>query len=398
MAIMTATRTLRDGPFGKSLNIKATAGAKVRIIDDTTHPLWTKIELLEGNADPKPQGWVSSASINLTSDTLGPLDKTLFATECIFNSVTFRVMPHYLMAIAHMRTNITDGPNANGVDYGPFALSQTEWTHFGSLEEFALNMSAADFKSWLAQCTVFAAMTNVTQRKFALLLANQPTAAQLALAQMIGTSAALRAIHAPQKKISEILDSVPQPELEADIIEKARLPDRYKEFLDDKTGEQALNAVTQKLQTSLDETKSFITRAAGEYIKFATDFLQKTSSSNFIKAEIFGKKAIRYIAADGSTLTCTNGSISWRQNNPGNIINSSIAKKNGAIAEGARFAIFPSESVGFDAILALLSGSSYRNLSLNAAINKYAPASDGNKPAQYVAFITNTTGISPTRS
>jgi hypothetical protein len=74
------------------------------------------------------------------------------------------------------------------------------------------------------------------------------------------------------------------------------------------------------------------------------------------------------------------GSISWRHNNPLNIKYGDFAKKYGA-TEGeeaiddndeSHYALFPSEEVGLKAAKDLLSGSSYKDLLLDAAMKKWS--------------------------
>ena len=394
MAVMRSTRTLWDAPFGNPIeNIAAIIGSKVQIIE--TDPPWAKIELLDHDNDPKPQGWVDLLEIDADADVLQPLDSLLFAKVCVTNAENRQIQPHYMLSVADMRTSITDGPNTNGVDYGPFALSTFEWKVFGSLPQFNIEMKPRDIELWGRQCVVFAAATLIMQKRFANLLANQPTAAQLALAQMIGTGAALRAVHAPHRPVMDIVNDLPKSELEAEGVDRARLPIRYADFLANKTAGESLEAVTESLQASLDKTRPFITQAAAEYIEFATDLAKNVGpSAAFFKAEVIANKTVKYHAPDGSTLIRKGGSRSWRKFNPGNISKGNFSKSQGAIGAGPKFAIFPDETTGFQAILALLTGEKYGGLTLSEAMHRYAPPSE-NDTQGYIAKISNKAGISP---
>lgn len=395
MAVMKSTRTMRDAPAGVSINVMAVAGAKVRILDDTAPP-WMKIELLDSDLDPKPKGWVSSQAVDPNADDLGPLDRKLFAAECVFQAKSFGSQAHYLMAVADMRTNVTDGANANGIDQGPFALSPIEWRLFGNLPEFEMNISASAIGNWTAQCLVFAAASAVMQRRVATLLGQQPSPALLALAQMIGSHAAVASTKAPDRPISDILTGVSSRDFAADAIEPARLPARYKEFLDGKTGAEAMEAIASVLQESLDETRPLIEEAGAAFTAFADELLQQIRpATGVVKAELVAAKTVVYTFADGSTLTKKNGSLAWRQNNPGNISNGDFAEANGAIAKGARFAIFPTEATGLKAIVALLTGPSYRDRTMAGAMERYAPPAENDTEA-YIAFVTAKTGIART--
>ncbi|MEY0875247.1 hypothetical protein [Providencia manganoxydans] len=85
-----------------------------------------------------------------------------------------------------------------------------------------------------------------------------------------------------------------------------------------------------------------------------------------------------YKTSDGDVVR-EDGSRSWRNNNPGNIIWGSYAQKMGAIghdekAAGHVMAIFPNEETGRKAKEQLIfKEDSYKNLTLSKAIERYAP-------------------------
>jgi hypothetical protein len=84
------------------------------------------------------------------------------------------------------------------------------------------------------------------------------------------------------------------------------------------------------------------------------------------------------------------GSYSWLNNNPGNITASSATY--GAYAGKTNwhnFMIFPTWDTGFDAIRQLMRGPGYADLSILAAFNRYAPASDGNDPVRYANQVAS---------
>lgn len=89
-----------------------------------------------------------------------------------------------------------------------------------------------------------------------------------------------------------------------------------------------------------------------------------------------------------------NGSRSWRNNNPGNLEYGDIAKQFGAIGSDGRFAIFPTYEAGRKAKEHLLFSqkTKYRGLSLDQAINQYAPPSE-NPTEKYISFVESQVGI-----
>ncbi|MGY2050685.1 tlde1 domain-containing protein [Methylobacterium sp. JK268] len=101
-----------------------------------------------------------------------------------------------------------------------------------------------------------------------------------------------------------------------------------------------------------------------------------------------------YKADDGTESVRQNGSRSWRNCNPGNIQKGSFADSCGAIGGDSRFAIFPDEATGLEAIATLLRSRSYRSLTLQQAIFRYAPTNENDSNA-YVQSVVERTGVSP---
>lgn len=107
-----------------------------------------------------------------------------------------------------------------------------------------------------------------------------------------------------------------------------------------------------------------------------------------------GKGYVIYIKQDGTKIKRTGGSISWRNNNPGNIVNSKFATTNGAVGTAGRFAVFPNEETGLQATVKLLRGKSYENLQLWQVYHKWAPEGDGNNnPSRYANYVSKHSGV-----
>lgn len=100
-----------------------------------------------------------------------------------------------------------------------------------------------------------------------------------------------------------------------------------------------------------------------------------------------------YVGNDGNIYEFSGGSRAWRNNNPGNIEDGKFARDNGAIGTDGRFAIFPDTVTGFNAIAVLLSTSAYQNLTIEGAINRYAPPNENNVE-DYLKSIERQTGFS----
>ena len=113
----------------------------------------------------------------------------------------------------------------------------------------------------------------------------------------------------------------------------------------------------------------------------------------YVKPDAPGE--IYYVAQNGAKYVNIGGSLTWRANNPGALRSSKLTKRMGEIGITANgFAIFPNESVGRSAQIALLKTPNYQNKTIRQAINIYAPASDGNNPQSYAARVARELGVS----
>ena len=100
-----------------------------------------------------------------------------------------------------------------------------------------------------------------------------------------------------------------------------------------------------------------------------------------------------YTMTNGATIERTGGSIAWRNNNPGCIRYTKNAVDMGAIGVANGFAVFPDEQTGMDAIHTLLLSESYRDLSIERAIHRYAPPHENNTE-WYIKTLCGVVGVS----
>lgn len=112
----------------------------------------------------------------------------------------------------------------------------------------------------------------------------------------------------------------------------------------------------------------------------------------FVHARSIAPKTILYTDADGRDQIREGGSRSWRNCNPGNIRKGDFSRNCGAIGDDGSFAIFPDETVGKAAIIALTKTAAYIRLTLKNAIFRYAPPTENNTEA-YAKYIHDKTGI-----
>lgn len=83
-----------------------------------------------------------------------------------------------------------------------------------------------------------------------------------------------------------------------------------------------------------------------------------------------------------------------RNHNPGDIQYGKFAAAHGALASDGRFAIFPDDETGFAAMKALLSGPSYEGMTVEEALNKWAPPVE-NDVSAYLENVCKWVGCQP---
>jgi Phage tail lysozyme len=257
MAIMLVERLLRD-ENGNSLNISVPAQSKVAVLG--TFPPFIKIRVLE--LPNQPEGFVTIGAVDATTD-LPPtavLDKGLFARRCAEQEDLYGVSAHYLMSVATLLTDVTNGPVAGRPgDTGPFALSLPEWRFFSALSEFSLGYDDSDIDSWRAQCAVYAVMTYRSQNRVASLINGQPTAAQLYFSQLVGATAAAAGIREQDQTVDDLVNRVSAAEFQADGIDAGGIFVRSGNLLKKSaTVKDTLDVIATQLQKAIDDAGRFL--------------------------------------------------------------------------------------------------------------------------------------------
>lgn len=261
MAVMKQTRMMRDGRGGKPLGVKAEAGMKVEIFDDTQLP-WTKIRLATGE---KTEGWISDDAIDKTADTLGPLDKDMVARHCVEQASMFGGNAFYLMAVAQLRSNVRETPPVGSSGHGLFAFSAKEWALQGADPGYGIHYSAEDILDWRAQCTLFAIIAAQAQEVLAEALGRPVSMAQLLLSQILGREAAVLAIETPATSRADILAKAAST-ADQDRRDTEPLCGRDAALLEGETGQQIIERIAGALQDAFEESRPFIASAVERYV------------------------------------------------------------------------------------------------------------------------------------
>lgn len=179
-----------------------------------------------------------------------------------------------------------------------------------------------------------------------------------------------------------------------------------------------------KLETALDEiafpTESpvdkqgiiqklinLIAQALG-FVQKEVDRITKENSTSIEVPEPTPQKAIDSFClaiqefegyfAPGVNSKYPNGTISWRNNNPGNL---RPAGQIGMTGSKGGFAVFKNYEVGYQALYHQVeiacNGKSkvyHPNMTILEFFSKFAPSSDGNYPKIYATFVANKLGVS----
>jgi len=111
----------------------------------------------------------------------------------------------------------------------------------------------------------------------------------------------------------------------------------------------------------------------------------------YIKAEDGPKKSVSYTDATGTRYLYAEGTRTWRNNNPGNLVPGEISRRNGQIGVAGGFAVFPDVESGRRALIDSLKNR-HGNKSLAAMIRVYAPKHENNTK-RYLAFVRRRTGV-----
>jgi uncharacterized protein (TIGR02594 family) len=109
------------------------------------------------------------------------VDRASFAEECVRQGVYFRIEPHYLLAVAQLRSGISSGDD--GDRKGPFRLTQAEWNGNSNDDEFDIHFTPDQIGSPLRQCAVFGLMAHRAFDAFVSANVRNPSALELYLQQ-----------------------------------------------------------------------------------------------------------------------------------------------------------------------------------------------------------------------
>jgi len=104
---------------------------------------------------------------------------------------------------------------------------------------------------------------------------------------------------------------------------------------------------------------------------------------------------VQYFDENGNMVIRSDGSKAWRNNNPGNMVYNSrgFAVRHGAIGSAGGMAVFPDESTGRQALIALLKTADYQKLSVSDLPEKY----DKHNAMEYRRMLLSISKLDPNK-
>jgi hypothetical protein len=237
---------------------------------------WTKVKLLDDAI--AAEGWVRTSHVDLQGvPPSGPIDKLKFANQCWVEALFSDANPHYVAAVAEMRSKTVTGQESAaplGPFIGPFRFTQAEWDAGRGMPEFSVgNFSARDIVDWRIQVSLFTLMAHrseaaLTEALNAVTADRRPSAAELYLAQIIGAKAAAIALTKnPAPTIKEAFDGVPAADQAKDRplgqSDFGKIVDRFKEILETGTmrAADAIDRIVARLDPVLTATRDNVIQA-----------------------------------------------------------------------------------------------------------------------------------------
>ena len=116
------------------------------------------------------------------------INKADFAVECVREGLSAGINPHYLLAVAQLRSGIAEGNDGDKI--GPFRLTQADWNAHCKNDKFELDFLPEDINDPDMQIPVFAVMARLAFDAFAAANSRNPTATELYLKQFPGAPTA----------------------------------------------------------------------------------------------------------------------------------------------------------------------------------------------------------------
>lgn len=289
MGFMNASRSMRETPAsdGAFVTIAGIGQIVEKLEPDKSG--FAHVQLV--NIIGKPSGWVTASAVTMGLPKVEAIDKDDFVRTCWNESIYFGTNPHYLAAVAEVRSRTLD--TDDGAYKGVYRLRSEEWADPSwKSEDFHFKYAPADIADWRKQATMFALMTlRATQAFEAANNKARPTVAELYLAQIVGLAAAKKITDGDKtKKVDEVLADGDLPAGSESLAETLKRnaaifrTDQGVAIIDDMR--KRLESV---LQSALDSTRPFLIANGIAVLEGSSDKVDSTLGSINFDAAVISK-------------------------------------------------------------------------------------------------------------
>jgi hypothetical protein len=191
------------------------------------------------------------------------IEREKFSRECVYQGYYMKVSPHYLAAVAELRSGVSDNPKPAGP--GPFCLSAEEWSANQDGGNLGFGFVSSDITDWRFQTQVFAYMTQQLDAPGRQAFGHPLNSLELYLCQLFGPSvAAAIAINPTAPVANAVLPAALQ------ILDQ-RFPG-----LTQGTGDQTIKELQTALDQALNITAPLIQQAADDLQADPHNFVGQT--------------------------------------------------------------------------------------------------------------------------
>jgi len=191
------------------------------------------------------------------------IEREKFSRECVYQGYYMKVSPHYLAAVAELRSGVSDNPKPAGL--GPFCLSTDEWSANMDGGNLAFGFVSSDISDWRFQTQVFAYMTQQLEEPGRQAFGHPMDSLELYLCQLFGPTAAAAITADPTASVATAVSA------QALQILDQRFPG-----LTQGTGDQTINELQTALDDALNTTAPLIQQAVEDLQVDPHNFVGKT--------------------------------------------------------------------------------------------------------------------------
>ena len=105
------------------------------------------------------------------------IDRAAFAADCVAQGLNLKVNSHYLIAVAQLRSGISDATVGDRV--GPYGITKAQWAAFNSLPNVGFTLLPNEINDWRSQTSFAGAMAAQAFQRLKLKLQRNPSAREL---------------------------------------------------------------------------------------------------------------------------------------------------------------------------------------------------------------------------